>query len=62
MFKLGQKTKPPKLIDVPEIKELPENNTREGFVENDEYNTMKEIIPFYLKGPYTLVFFRHEKR
>ena len=56
MFTLGKRKKPPKVINPPEIKPLPENNARSGFIEYDEYLNLKDALQEYLKPVLTLAY------
>ena len=58
MFRLGYGRQPQKIIQVPPIPYLNEDdNIRKGFVEQDEYDAMKELLPKYFKGAYMLGYF-----
>ena len=47
MFRLGLKRTPPKVLSVPYINFLPENNIRKGFFTPEMYLNMKDALPGY---------------
>ncbi len=49
MLNLGAKQTPPKVNRVPHIPMLRENNTRQGFFEPSEYETLMKALPDHLK-------------
>ncbi|MEF9426905.1 MAG: site-specific integrase, partial [Candidatus Mariimomonas ferrooxydans] len=57
MFSLGNQMTPPKVIRVPYIPHLTENNVRTGFFEHDEYIKFKVALPHYFQPVFTLGYF-----
>jgi integrase len=51
MFRLGVKETPPKVDRVPYIPHLEENNVKQGFFEDEDYEAILQRLPSYLKGP-----------
>jgi len=54
MFSLGAEQTPKKVINAPHISHLKENPARDGFFEYDEYVSLKEALPDYLKPVLTM--------
>lgn len=50
MLNLGAKATPPKVERVPHIQKLPENNIKQGFFEDENFQAFLENLSDYLKG------------
>lgn len=57
MFSLGAKSTPPKVIRVPYIQHLKENNVRTGYFEDAEYLKVKNALPDELKTVITMGYY-----
>ncbi len=49
MLNLARRATPPKVINIPYIPHLQENNARIGFFEYEEYRSLLKALPYYLK-------------
>lgn len=49
MFSLGARCTPPKVAQIPYITDLEEDNVREGFFEDEEYQRLHDALSSYLK-------------
>jgi integrase len=57
MLVLGARCSPPKVAEVPHFPRLSENNVREGFLEHDEFLSVRGAAPDYLKVPVTIAYY-----
>ncbi len=57
ILNLGHMSTPPKVVSVPHIRLLEENNVRTGFFEDEEYHNLKSALPFHLKPVVTMAFY-----
>lgn len=56
-FHLAYRCTPAKIAQVPYIPMLKENNVRKGFIEQEQYLSLKEALPDHLKPVLTFAFF-----
>jgi len=56
-FNLATQMTPPKVMNIPYIPHLQENNVRTGFFEHNEYVALKNILPPYLKPVVTMAYY-----
>jgi integrase len=56
MFNLGARSTPPKVNLVPYIPTLKESNTRKGFFEIEEFLSLRDALPYYLKPVVTFAY------
>ena len=56
MMVLGARCSPPKVAGVPHFPRLSESNVREGFLEHDEFLSVRGAAPDYLKVPVTIAY------
>jgi len=53
-FNLGYRAEPPLVMRVPHFPRLEENNIRTGFLENDHYQKLRNLLPEYLRVLFVL--------
>ena len=57
MFSLGAKMTPPKVMRIPYIPHLKENNVRTGYFEYSEFIALRNALPQYLKPVVTMAYY-----
>jgi len=57
MFSIAANSTPPKMLHVPHVPHLAENNVRTGYFEYDEYAKLMDELPDYLKPVLTMAYF-----
>lgn len=57
MLNLGHRATPPKVIHVPYIPKLEENNVRQGYYEHNQFIALREALPHYLQPVVTMAYF-----
>jgi integrase len=48
-FNLGYRAEPPRVLRLPHIPRLEENNVRTGFLERENYRMLRDLLPEYLR-------------
>jgi integrase len=56
MFNLANQMTPPKVVYVPYIPRLQENNIRQGYFEHQEYLALRDALPPYLRPVITMAY------
>ena len=56
LLNLGAKQTPPKILQIPYVPMLQEDNVREGFFEYGEFLALRDALPDYLKGFVTFAY------
>jgi len=57
MFSLGARMTPPKVVNIPYILHLQENNIRQGYYEHEQYLALKQELPSYFKPVVTMAYY-----
>ncbi len=57
MFRLAFQHTPPKVVRIPHIPMLEENNIRSGFFEHEDFLALRGALPDYAKVPVTLAYY-----
>ncbi|MHB8882522.1 MAG: tyrosine-type recombinase/integrase [Thermodesulfovibrionales bacterium] len=56
MFTLATESTPPKVLAIPKLPKLAENNIRTGYLEHDEYLNIKDALPTHLRPVLTIAY------
>ena len=57
MFSLARQMTPPKIINIPYMPHLQENNARTGFFEYEGYRSLLKALPYYLKPVVSMAYY-----